>query len=352
MLRGTRGWPTPRWCRCPPVGLWAPKAYVVAAPGRPGGAEAARRILDRVQAELPPEKWVRVLEFVPSLPRTTSGKVRRAELRDRGADSGGVEYRVEALPEAEAARGSSTATARARLSHRTRAVRCARAARRGCGCGWRMRLWTQLNANADRGTRRCRLSAVGCRARIRGLYGRLRAGCPRLPVSPECGCRRFQSCLPPRSTRRQPHRPPYSSHRCGGVDRPSCGNRTPSGAPDPIPQGTGASHRDSPVILVRPHGRLRRRRQDDRRERGGQDAPPRRRSCRADPDIRHRRSAGPTAPGRWPRERELAAGHPVRRFALKRVTTCRSIDCVATLAVLPVLASYGVRMCPAPHRPR
>ncbi|WP_236240745.1 acyl-CoA synthetase [Streptomyces sp. CC228A] len=82
-----------------PVGLWAPKAYVVAAPGRPGGAEAARRILDRVQAELPPEKWVRVLEFVPSLPRTTSGKVRRAELRDRGADSGGVEYRVEALPE-------------------------------------------------------------------------------------------------------------------------------------------------------------------------------------------------------------------------------------------------------------
>ncbi len=82
-----------------PVGLWAPKAYVVAAPGRPAGAEAARRILDRVRAELPPEKWVRVLEFVPSLPRTTSGKVRRAELRDRGADSGGVEYRVEALPE-------------------------------------------------------------------------------------------------------------------------------------------------------------------------------------------------------------------------------------------------------------
>jgi acyl-coenzyme A synthetase/AMP-(fatty) acid ligase len=42
-------------------------------------------VLARVRAELPPEKWVRVLEFVPSLPRTASGKVRRAELRAWGA---------------------------------------------------------------------------------------------------------------------------------------------------------------------------------------------------------------------------------------------------------------------------
>ncbi|MCQ0000588.1 AMP-binding protein [Streptomyces sudanensis] len=77
-----------------PVGLWAPKAYVVCAPDHPEGPETARRVLDRVRAELPPEKWVRVLEFVPSLPRTTSGKVRRAELRDRGPQ--GPEYRVDA----------------------------------------------------------------------------------------------------------------------------------------------------------------------------------------------------------------------------------------------------------------
>ncbi|MCP9961068.1 AMP-binding protein [Streptomyces somaliensis] len=76
-----------------PVGLWAPKAYVVRAPGHPAGPGTARRVLERVRAELPPEKWVRVLEFVPSLPRTTSGKVRRAELRERGAQ--GTEYRVD-----------------------------------------------------------------------------------------------------------------------------------------------------------------------------------------------------------------------------------------------------------------
>ncbi|MEU9983253.1 AMP-binding protein [Streptomyces sp. NPDC050856] len=81
-----------------PVGLWAPKAYVVPAAEHPAGEETARRILDRVRAELPPEKWVRVVEFVPSLPRTTSGKVRRAELRDRPAGDG-VEYHVEEAQE-------------------------------------------------------------------------------------------------------------------------------------------------------------------------------------------------------------------------------------------------------------
>ncbi|MFD3675804.1 AMP-binding protein [Streptomyces sp. NPDC058613] len=78
-----------------PVGLWAPKAYVVIAPDHPAGARSARLILDLVRGELPPEKWVRVLEFVPSLPRTTSGKVRRAELRDRAPGSGGTEYRID-----------------------------------------------------------------------------------------------------------------------------------------------------------------------------------------------------------------------------------------------------------------
>ncbi|MGI5404280.1 AMP-binding protein [Streptomyces sp. CA-135486] len=77
-----------------PVGLWAPKAYVVNAPEHPAGPGTAQRILERVRAELPPEKWVRVLEFIPSLPRTTSGKIRRAELRDRGTE--GVEYHIDA----------------------------------------------------------------------------------------------------------------------------------------------------------------------------------------------------------------------------------------------------------------
>ncbi|NJQ01631.1 AMP-binding protein [Streptomyces zingiberis] len=79
-----------------PAGLWAPKAFVVAAPGHPAGERTALRVLRRVREELPPEKWVRVLEFAPVLPRTTSGKVRRAELRERAA--GSAEYRVESVP--------------------------------------------------------------------------------------------------------------------------------------------------------------------------------------------------------------------------------------------------------------
>ncbi|MFD5421042.1 hypothetical protein ACFWJT_23830 [Streptomyces sp. NPDC127069] len=37
-----------------------------------------------VRRELPEEKWVRVVEFAGSLPRTRSGKVRRAGLKGRG----------------------------------------------------------------------------------------------------------------------------------------------------------------------------------------------------------------------------------------------------------------------------
>ncbi|WP_405456640.1 AMP-binding protein [Streptomyces sp. NBC_00101] len=68
-----------------PVGLWAPKAYVVPAEGHLPGPETARTLLALACAELPPEKWIKVLEFVAVLPRTASGKVRRAQLRDRRA---------------------------------------------------------------------------------------------------------------------------------------------------------------------------------------------------------------------------------------------------------------------------
>ncbi|MFF8438321.1 AMP-binding protein [Streptomyces bacillaris] len=77
-----------------PVGLWAPKAFVVPAAGRPASAATAREILDAASALLPPEKRVRVLEFAAALPRTTSGKVRRAALREQGPRA--AEYRAEA----------------------------------------------------------------------------------------------------------------------------------------------------------------------------------------------------------------------------------------------------------------
>ncbi|MFJ8046269.1 AMP-binding protein [Kitasatospora sp. NPDC096147] len=67
-----------------PVGMWIPKAFVKLAPGWDGRADAAELLFERVRAELPAEKWVKVLEFVAGMPTTVSGKIRRAELRTLG----------------------------------------------------------------------------------------------------------------------------------------------------------------------------------------------------------------------------------------------------------------------------
>ncbi|MEV4949016.1 AMP-binding protein [Streptomyces sp. NPDC053755] len=66
-----------------PVGMWVPKAYVVPAAGFDPGPLTAELLLEAADAELPPEKRVRVLEFAPALPRTASGKVRRAALKEQ-----------------------------------------------------------------------------------------------------------------------------------------------------------------------------------------------------------------------------------------------------------------------------
>ncbi|MFF3350349.1 AMP-binding protein [Streptomyces sp. NPDC002779] len=85
------------------MGLWIPKAYVVLAPGTLGGApgrdlglaEVARALFDFASVELPPEKWVKVVEFASRLPVTVSGKVRRAALREAGS-LGGREFHLPA----------------------------------------------------------------------------------------------------------------------------------------------------------------------------------------------------------------------------------------------------------------
>ncbi|GAA3859495.1 AMP-binding protein [Saccharothrix violaceirubra] len=71
-----------------PVGLVVPKAFVALAAGFEPSEETARRILDHTRENLAPHQWIRRLEFA-GLPKTTSGKIRRAELRTR---TGGVEY--------------------------------------------------------------------------------------------------------------------------------------------------------------------------------------------------------------------------------------------------------------------
>jgi acyl-coenzyme A synthetase/AMP-(fatty) acid ligase len=59
------------------------KAYVVVGRGYEPSEELAREIQDYCKAHTAPYKYPRLVEFVPELPKTTSGKIRRVELRQR-----------------------------------------------------------------------------------------------------------------------------------------------------------------------------------------------------------------------------------------------------------------------------
>jgi len=57
------------------------KAYVVLAPGHRGSPELAMELQEHVKRTTAPYKYPREIEFVTELPKTVSGKIRRAELR-------------------------------------------------------------------------------------------------------------------------------------------------------------------------------------------------------------------------------------------------------------------------------
>lgn len=63
-----------------PVRLAVPKAFIVLAPGHAPDRETARSIFEHLARRASPFKRVRRLEFA-ELPKTISGKIRRAELR-------------------------------------------------------------------------------------------------------------------------------------------------------------------------------------------------------------------------------------------------------------------------------
>jgi acyl-coenzyme A synthetase/AMP-(fatty) acid ligase len=54
---------------------------VIVPQGREPSDELARELQEHVKAITAPYKYPRIVEFADSLPRTTSGKVRRAALR-------------------------------------------------------------------------------------------------------------------------------------------------------------------------------------------------------------------------------------------------------------------------------
>jgi len=66
-----------------PVRGQAVKATVVLVKGKEGGDALVKEIQDYVKTHTAPYKYPRIVEFVPSLPKTISGKIRRTELREK-----------------------------------------------------------------------------------------------------------------------------------------------------------------------------------------------------------------------------------------------------------------------------
>ena len=58
------------------------KAYIILAPGYTPSDQLAQDIQEHVKRVTAPYKYPREIEFVDSLPKTISGKIRRVELRE------------------------------------------------------------------------------------------------------------------------------------------------------------------------------------------------------------------------------------------------------------------------------
>ncbi len=65
------------------------KAYVVLRPGAAAGPATAAALQDFVKRTIAPYKYPRAVEFVTELPRNSSGKLQRAELRRRARGATG-----------------------------------------------------------------------------------------------------------------------------------------------------------------------------------------------------------------------------------------------------------------------
>jgi 2-aminobenzoate-CoA ligase len=62
------------------------KAYIVLKTGQEASNALAKALQDYVKAEIAPYKYPREIAFVPSLPRTNTGKLQRYELRRMAAE--------------------------------------------------------------------------------------------------------------------------------------------------------------------------------------------------------------------------------------------------------------------------
>ena len=65
------------------------RAVVVLRPGREPSEALAKEIQEHVKTTTAPYKYPRLVDFASELPKTPSGKIRRALLRDQPSVSGG-----------------------------------------------------------------------------------------------------------------------------------------------------------------------------------------------------------------------------------------------------------------------
>jgi acetyl-CoA synthetase len=73
-----------------PVRGQAVKATVVLAKGVEPSEELPRQLQNWVKSETAPYKYPRVIEYVAELPKTISGKIKRAEIRQRDLEKYGA----------------------------------------------------------------------------------------------------------------------------------------------------------------------------------------------------------------------------------------------------------------------
>jgi 2-aminobenzoate-CoA ligase len=64
-------------------------AYVVLRPGVPADAATAAQLRELVKRQIAPYKCPRVVEFLPALPRTPTGKLQRYRLREHARQTAG-----------------------------------------------------------------------------------------------------------------------------------------------------------------------------------------------------------------------------------------------------------------------
>ena len=68
-------------------GITRSKAFVVLKPGQPATTALEDELKSFVKGQLAPHKYPRLLEFIPELPKTATGKIQRFKLREREAAS-------------------------------------------------------------------------------------------------------------------------------------------------------------------------------------------------------------------------------------------------------------------------